>query len=69
MGVSYVPTNVNTWALKIPPSQKSRYLGTCVLERYIQMHTYPKTPTFENCMISVNFYLVYPFRKRTFCQK
>ena len=27
----YRPTNVSAWALKIPPSQKSRYLGTCVL--------------------------------------
>ena len=24
--VSFVPTNVSAWALKIPPSQKSRYL-------------------------------------------
>ena len=23
MGVSFVPTNVSAWALKIPPSQKS----------------------------------------------
>ena len=29
--VSFVPTSVRAWALKIPPSKKSRYLGTCVL--------------------------------------
>ena len=34
-GVSFVPTNVRAWALKIPLSQKSRYLGTCVLTRYL----------------------------------
>lgn len=26
--VSFVPTNVNSWALKLPPSKKSRYLET-----------------------------------------
>ena len=31
-GVIGVPTNVSAWAIKIPPSQKSRYLGTCVLD-------------------------------------
>ena len=31
MGVSFVPTNVSAWALQIPPSQKSRYLKTCVM--------------------------------------
>ena len=26
---------MSAWALKIPPSQKSRYLGTCVLSLYL----------------------------------
>ena len=30
-GVNFVPTNVSAWALKIPSSQKSTYLATCVL--------------------------------------
>ena len=34
-GVGFVPTNVSACALKIPPSQKSRYLGTCVLSVYV----------------------------------
>ena len=29
-GVSLIPTTVSAWALKIPLSQKSRYLGTYV---------------------------------------
>ena len=29
-GVSLIPTTVSVWALKIPLSQKSRYLGTYV---------------------------------------
>ena len=28
--VRFVPSNVSAWALKISPSQKSRYLGTCL---------------------------------------
>ena len=29
--VNFVPTDVSAWALKNHPSQKNRYLGTCVL--------------------------------------
>lgn len=28
-GISFVPTNVSEWALKIPPLKMSRYFGTC----------------------------------------
>ena len=31
LGVNFVPTDMSAWALFLPPSQKSRYLGTCVL--------------------------------------
>ena len=33
--INFEPTNVSAWALKNLPSQKSRYLGTCVLIRHI----------------------------------
>ena len=37
----HVPTDVSAWTLKIPPSQKNRYLGTCVLPSIIISHVFP----------------------------
>ena len=33
-------TSVSAWALKLPPSQKNRHLGTCVLEYYVDYGQY-----------------------------